>query len=251
MAATLGFFAAGYLRYCPVGISNTKRVFAVKASRLISLSAGVVTLCLFVGLTFSNGVVRATDSQLALSMNSDKGVAFTAIMVAASRYGREYFWIGVLGMMIVFGNRETRLMTIELALLFGVGIVAGEIAKHLLYKPRPFMVMTEIVTRVPKEYDSSFPSGHALIVAIGSVFSLLKFRRKAVTFLLILEAALVAYSRAYVGMHYPLDVIAGIFLGSAIAFLGSFVSDKGIRLCVGRTMREKRSGSVSKAALPQ
>ena len=66
--------------------------------------------------------------------------------------------------------------------------------------------------------DSSFPSGHALIVAGGAAIAFL-FLRKRYSIPLVIEAALVSYSRVYVGVHYPTDVIAGVVLGVAIAFI--------------------------------
>lgn len=44
--------------------------------------------------------------------------------------------------------------------------------------------------------------------------------------LFVLEAAIVCYSRVYVGIHYPLDVIAGIFLGIGIGGVGLFVVER-------------------------
>ena len=208
----------------------------MKVTRQCSLFAGVVALCLFIVLFLFGNVALATDSELALLMNADRGTVFTTIMVVASRFGREYFWIGILGLMLVFRGRETKLMALELALLFGVGIVAGEMMKYLVYKPRPFTVMIEIVTRVPRDYDSSFPSGHALIVSIGAVFSLLRFKKKTIALLLTVEAAVVAYSRVYVGMHFPLDVLASISLGSSIVLLEGHAFDRWLRPRIVRAL---------------
>jgi len=52
---------------------------------------------------------------------------------------------------------------------------------------------------------------------------MLKFKKKLVGLLFVLEAAIVCYSRVYVGMHYPLDVISGILLGIGIVGVGLFV----------------------------
>jgi membrane-associated phospholipid phosphatase len=158
-------------------------------------------------------------------MNTDGGAAFTAIMVAASTYGREYVWAGVVAAMLIFGSKKTKLDAIELVILFTAGILTGELLKYLINKPRPFEILLNIVTHVPREYDSSFPSGHALIVAIGATFALLKFQKKSIALALTLEASIVAYSRVYVGMHYPLDVMAGVCIGAAIAFLGVSLLD--------------------------
>jgi membrane-associated phospholipid phosphatase len=44
-------------------------------------------------------------------------------------------------------------------------------------------------------------------------------RRIIISLLLVIEAALVIYSRVYLGLHYPLDSLGGIFLGTSVTFL--------------------------------
>jgi membrane-associated phospholipid phosphatase len=214
----------------------------MRVSRRLTLLAGVLALGFFISLFFLYDSAQATDSQLALLMNADRGTAFTAVMVAASRYGRDYFWAGIVAVMLIFGKKETKLDAIELAILLIAGIFAGEVLKHLIYKPRPFETLLNIVTRVPKEYDSTFPSGHALIVTIGATFALLKFHEKSIALALTLEASVVAYSRVYVGMHYPLDVIAGMCIGAAIAFLGVSFLDHRVEVLLERITQSARAG---------
>jgi membrane-associated phospholipid phosphatase len=147
------------------------------------------------------------------------------IMVFFSDYGREYFWVLVVGVMLLFGNRDTKLLAIELAALFVAGIVAGEVMKFVGYRMRPYEVVSGIVRRLPTDTDSSYPSGHALIVSIGAAFALVKLRR-GLGLVLTLEAAIVCYSRVYTGMHYPLDVVGGIFFGIGIVGIGLFVLER-------------------------
>jgi membrane-associated phospholipid phosphatase len=185
-----------------------------------------VSFLVVTALVFSN-VTQAADSQLAVAINhADFGAAFTALMVIAAEYGREYFWVPVVGVMLVLGSGRTKLLAMELAVLFVVGIAMGEILKYAVFRPRPFESITTIITRVPTDLDSSYPSGHALIVTIGATFSVLKFRKKIVALLFVIEAATVCYSRVYVGMHYPLDVVSAIFLGIGIVGIGLFVVEK-------------------------
>ncbi|MDG6995589.1 MAG: VTT domain-containing protein [Nitrososphaerota archaeon] len=196
---------------------------------LLGVVAGLAMLAVFLlitGLVIS-GVSQGVDSSLALYINHmNVGSTLNSLFILASKYGREYFWIPVVGLMLLFGKRDTKMLAIELAVLFIAGIVAGEAMKFLMYRPRPFETVANIITRVPIDTDSSYPSGHALMVSIGAIFALEKFRRKTLALLLALEAAMVCYSRVYVGMHYPLDVVSGIFLGGFIVFVGLFVIER-------------------------
>lgn len=206
----------------------------VKSRRLSAV--GLASLLLFVVVTVlvRENVTQAFDARLALLINADMGAAFTSLMVLASLYGREYFWIPVLLVMFLFGRPGMKVLAIELGVLFAVGIVAGELSKVVIDRMRPFETISGIVTRVSIDSSSSFPSGHALITSIGASFAIIKFRSRIVALLLTLEAAIVCYSRVYVGMHYPLDVAAGILLGVAITSLGLLVMETVLRRHLGR-----------------
>jgi undecaprenyl-diphosphatase len=199
------------------------RLPSLKRSHQLVL--GVTSLVLFgvVSSLVLGNLTQAFDARLALLMNADQGAAVTDLMVLASLYGREYFWIPIVVVMLLFGKRDTKLLAIELAALFIVGIAVGELLKYVAYRPRPFEAVSGIVLRMANDTDSSFPSGHALIVSIGAVFALLKFKNRVASMLLTVEAAVVCYSRVYVGLHYPLDVVAGVLLGVAIVSLGLLV----------------------------
>jgi membrane-associated phospholipid phosphatase len=209
------------------------------------LILGIVSLLLFVVVAFLvfENITQAFDARLALLLNSDQGSVVTTVMVDATLYGREDFWIPIVIIMFLLGKRDTKLLAIELAVLFIVGIAAGDLLKYVAYRPRPIYTIS-VVARVALETDSSFPSGHALITSIGAVFALLKFRSKVVSLLLTVEAAVVCYSRVYVGMHYPLDVVAGVLLGVAIVSLGLLVLEsdrvrhlKGLASLLERVLR--------------
>lgn len=64
-----------------------------------------------------------------------------------------------------------------------------------------------------------FPSCHAANMFALATFLSLYFRRRMATVTLLLWASVVCYSRLYLGVHYPGDVLCGMIVGSSMAFL--------------------------------
>ena len=87
--------------------------------------------------------------------------------------------------------------------------------KALVDRPRPPLRYAEPKTLVAIPHDASFPSGHAATSFAAATMLAFAFPRLAP--LLYVLAAAVEFSRVYVGVHYPLDVIGGAFLGVLVA----------------------------------
>lgn len=186
-----------------------------------------------------SGVSQNGDLQSAIEVNQYYlGSAGTLLMVLLTNYGREVVWGLVVVVLFLVGNKPTKLLAVELALLFIAGIVVGDVAKAVYFRPRPYLFdPTAIILRVAGDLESAYPSGHALIVSIGATFCLARFRHKTVAAVLAVEAALVCYSRVYVGVHYPLDVVGGVFLGVAIAIIGSLAIEKYLSRFIGNLLQ--------------
>jgi undecaprenyl-diphosphatase len=107
-------------------------------------------------------------------------------------------------------------------LLFWVGAadlvayLASEGLKQAVERRRPSQLFPEIKTLVPLPHGSSFPSGHATTSFACAVVLASVARTRRARALLLALATLIALSRLYVGVHFPLDVIAGAALGAAI-----------------------------------
>ncbi len=192
------------------------------------LITGLILVILFViiFLLVNFKISNSFDLTVFKLINEKWSVSFLdPFFAAVAIYGREYFWIPVVFLMWVLGsafnNEKAKKGAVMLAVVFIAIIIIGLSLKAVYYRPRPFLnpVLSSIDhVLVPKDFDSSFPSGHALIVAGGAATAFL-FLRKRYSIPLVIEAALVSYGRVYVGVHYPTDVIAGVILGVAISFI--------------------------------
>jgi undecaprenyl-diphosphatase len=103
--------------------------------------------------------------------------------------------------------------------------------KALVDRPRPFVRYPEPDVLVPRPHDASFPSGHAATSFAAATILSFAFPKWTPAFLLL--AAAIAFSRVYVGVHYPLDVISGAALGALIAIA--------LRLLVANPPRLRRA----------
>ncbi len=114
-------------------------------------------------------------------------------------------------------------------ILLGCGLLTGLlcgniILKNLVARPRPFWQDTsvELLIKAPKEY--SFPSGHTLSSFIAATV-LLK-TNKWIAIAAWALAACIAFSRLYLYVHFPTDVLMGMVLGVAIGLLVIFIDKK-------------------------
>lgn len=139
------------------------------------------------------------------------------------------FWI-ILAVILLFFKKTRRAgMTMGLALIFGL-LLCNLTLKPLTARIRPYIFDPSIQLIVGPESEFSFPSGHTISAFEGAV-GLWIHHRKAGWACIVL-AALIGFSRLYLMVHYPTDVIAGMLLGIVLAFIASW--------CINRVIEKTK-----------
>ena len=124
-------------------------------------------------------------------------------------------WIALAPALAVWVKRSIFATTALTAATVWAADLLAVALKPVAGRARPFEQIEEPDPLLGATVGTSFPSGHAATSAAGAIMLAVLVRR-AVPALAAL-AVLVAFSRVYVGVHYPLDVLAGAALGAAVA----------------------------------
>lgn len=106
--------------------------------------------------------------------------------------------------------------------LLGSLIINNNIVKNIVQRPRPFVTFTDLQIIIPTPSEFSFPSGHtSSSFAAAAVFY--RHLPKKLGIPSVILAGLIGFSRLYVGVHYPTDVIAGVLMGILLSYLAEFL----------------------------
>lgn len=118
---------------------------------------------------------------------------------------------------IIFGNRFIKEIGIQCLMVLGISQIIVQGLKKILSRERPYKIIETLNTFGIDLSDYSFPSGHT--TASFSIASTLALNIPRISLIVFILALIIGISRIYLGVHYPTDVAAGIFLGMGTSVL--------------------------------
>lgn len=143
-----------------------------------------------------------------------------------------FIWVVIC--LVLLARKKTRRAGIFCGLALLIAYVSGELViKNLIQRPRPFTLLPGVSLLIPPPGSFSFPSGHTGSSFAGATAIFLLDKKWGVPALAL--AALIAFSRLYLSVHYPTDLLAGALLGVGSALLAR-------RLCRGLPPRTPGEG---------
>ncbi len=132
------------------------------------------------------------------------------------------FWIACAVILLLIPKTRRTGLGMLLALILGL-IVCNITLKPLVARIRPYDLQAQLGVTINllngTMHDFSFPSGHTIASFEAATVLLLNSKKMGIPAMIL--AVLIAFSRLYLYVHYPTDVICSVFLGILFAFIGN------------------------------
>lgn len=146
-----------------------------------------------------------------------KSYLMDSMMISLSKYGI-YLALGIIISLLLFSSKRGLGIVGVISIL--VGLLTNILISALYFRDRPF-VSHDVQLLLVKEPSGSFPSDSVMIMFVVAI--LIWQIKRLFGFIFLLLAFLTAFSRVYVGHHYPVDVIGGMAVGAMAVYFSSLI----------------------------
>lgn len=126
-------------------------------------------------------------------------------------------WIGAALVLLCF-RKTRRAGVLALGGMFLNLLVVNGAIKHLVARPRPWLVVDGVETILYNDDPNSFPSGHTSAACAFAAAVCCELDAAWARALVIAAALFMGWSRIYVAVHFPSDVLVGAVIGAACGF---------------------------------
>ena len=164
------------------------------------------------------------DFSILYALNNIHTDLLDKIMIGLTYLGEKgIFWI-IISVILLF-NSKTRKCGIFMLVAMTIGLIIGNgLIKNLVARERPCWIDNTINLLIANPKDFSFPSGHTL-ASFEAAVTIFLFNKK-IGIPTIILATLIGFSRLYLFVHFPSDVLGGTILGTVIAVSVYFAGNK-------------------------
>lgn len=162
------------------------------------------------------------ELQLLTALQGLHTPARDAVMLFFTRLGNAGFvWIALAAILLLFRRTRRAGCILALALVCDL-VLCNFILKPLVHRVRPCDLLPEVTLLIPHPSDYSFPSGHtaASFTAVAALWLAGKKRLAGATLVL---GVFIAFSRLYLCVHFPTDILGGVLVGLACGWLGKWL----------------------------
>jgi undecaprenyl-diphosphatase len=146
------------------------------------------------------------------------------VMPILTNFGSLIAWILICIFIYIFGGSYGRKVAVLCLIALFLTDITVIILKYVVAEPRPFLTMPNVNLLISIS-GNSFPSGHTASSFTAVTTIGLKYHLKSkgwkywLIYPLLTFAILVGFSRIYIGVHYPYDVVFGAFIGVVCAII--------------------------------
>ncbi|MEI6848357.1 MAG: phosphatase PAP2 family protein [Chlorobiaceae bacterium] len=146
------------------------------------------------------------------------------VFLTSGKLSGHILWLAAIFIVLRRGKKGFLVIIFTLLAVAFADFVASGLLKPLVQRVRPCFALEHFRLLIIQVKSYSFASSHAANSAAVAVLTWIFFNKGAVidklfNLLMIMYALLIAYSRVYVGVHYPSDVISGSFIGCCSGLL--------------------------------
>lgn len=164
--------------------------------------------------------IQAIDYAILCFIQNMQSEPLNILMVAITRLGDGgILWLAIA--FVCFLQPKYRRCSASILVALVIGLLIGNMTiKPIIARPRPFQTYSDLVALVAQG-GFSFPSAHAMssFASATAIF----FYHKKLGVICLIAAILIAFSRLYVCVHYPSDVLCGSLIGIAIGIGASIL----------------------------
>lgn len=131
-------------------------------------------------------------------------------------------WIVLCGVLLLYPKTRACALSVGCALILNA-VACNQLLKPLFCRVRPCDLNPTVLMLIPRPSDYSFPSGHtAASFAVVSALFFAGEQRLCLSSLAV--AGLIAFSRMYLYVHYPTDILGGVVLGWLSGWAGNWLA---------------------------